>query len=86
MAKARYGEPPAHISTKAERDLLANENQELKNELEKMKMSNNEYKSKASDKMHEKFENALKYLEELTIEKHILSNNNLKQVVQFFCY
>eukprot|EP00092_Neocalanus_flemingeri_P032914 GFUD01035796.1.p1 GENE.GFUD01035796.1~~GFUD01035796.1.p1 ORF type:complete len:1098 (-),score=441.33 GFUD01035796.1:620-3913(-) len=79
VAKARYGEPPAHKSTKAERDRLANENQELKNEMEKMKISNNEYKSKASDKMHEKFENALKYLEELTVEKHTLFNNNLKQ-------
>jgi len=79
VAKARYGEPPAHKSTKAERDLLASENQELKNELEQLKISNKEYKSKASENMHEKFENALKFLEELTIEKHVLSNNNLKQ-------
>merc|ERR1719318_420913 len=79
VAKARYGEPPAHKSTKAERDLLANENQELKNELEKLKLANNDYKSKASEKMQEKFENALKYLEELATDKHIVFNNNLKQ-------
>merc|ERR1711892_858863 len=29
--------------------------------------------------MHEKFENALKYLEELAVEKHITPYNNLKQ-------
>merc|ERR1711892_709551 len=79
VAKARYGEPPAHISTKAERDQLANENQELKSELEKLKLANHEYKNKASEKMHEKFENALKYLEELALDKHITTNNNLKQ-------
>merc|ERR1711892_1356233 len=79
VAKARYGEPPAHISTKAERDHLANENQELKSELEKLKLANHDYKNKASEKMHEKFENALKYLEELAVEKHITPYNNLKQ-------
>merc|ERR1712128_33683 len=79
VAKARYGEPPAHISTKAERDQLANENQELKSELEKLKLTNHDYKNKASEKMHEKFENALKYLEELALEKHITPYNNLKQ-------
>jgi len=79
VAKARYGEPPAHISTKAERDHLANENQELKSELEKLKLANHDYKNKASEKMHEKFENALKYLEELAVDKHITPYNNLKQ-------
>merc|ERR1711970_1010313 len=48
VAKARYGEPPIHVNTKAERDLLVTENQELKNELKRLEVDNNNYKSKKS--------------------------------------
>merc|ERR1719153_416391 len=74
VAKARYGEPPAHISTKAERDILANENQELKNELERLELAINDNKSKESENMSQKLQNALKYLEDLALANHEAPN------------
>jgi len=78
VAKARYGEPPTQVNTKAERDHLVNENQELKSELEKLKSANNDNKNKESDNMSQKIQNALKYLEDLASANNILPNN-LKQ-------
>merc|ERR1711915_886360 len=81
VAKARYGEPPTLLNSKAERDVLANENEELKRELEELRNEKASKNEKSSETMHQKFENALKYLEELAVENDILPNKNMKQVV-----
>ena len=83
VAKARYGEPPALLNSKAERDVLAHENEELKRELEELRNEKESKKEKSSETMHQKFENALKYLEELAVENNVLPNKNMKQVVVF---
>merc|ERR1711915_1050807 len=79
VAKARYGEPPTLLNSKAERDVLANENEELKRELEELRNEKASKNEKSSETMHQKFENALKYLEELAVENDVLPNKNMKQ-------
>merc|ERR1711915_656985 len=79
VAKARYGEPPTLLNSKAERDVLAHENEELKRELEELRNEKESKIEKSSETMHQKFENALKYLEELAVENDVLPNKNMKQ-------
>ena len=64
----------------AERDLLVSENHELRIELEKLKLANDNYKNKESENMSQKLQNALKYLEDLALAIHV-TPNNAKQVV-----